>query len=166
MGVEGIGLEVSPPLIQLVRERLGEQAVMQADFARQPAGFFDVVALINVLEHVRSPSKMLREVVRLVKPGGIALIHVPNLGGLPARLTGRRWHQIEPLAHYYYFDSRTLQNLLRKSGFDPIARFSIVVAGGIGGAFQRWLGRLGIYLDSGLGLVARAGNPPARTVEG
>src|SRR5258708_15250718 len=116
---------------------------------------YDVVALINVLEHLPNPQQMLRVVAGLARPGGLVLVHVPNLGGLPGRMAGAHWHQIEPLAHYYYFTARTLSQLLAKCGFQVVGRFSLVVAGKWSGNVQRLAGRFGLYLDRGLGLVAR-----------
>ncbi|MBC8076308.1 MAG: class I SAM-dependent methyltransferase, partial [Chloroflexales bacterium] len=120
-----------------------------------PPAHYDALSLINVLEHVHQPAAMLQTAARLLRPGGVLLVHVPNFGGLPARLRGARWHQIEPLSHLYYFTYRTLAAMLRQQGLEPIARFSLVVAGGARGLAQRLLDRAGVYFDSGLGVVAR-----------
>lgn len=39
---------------------------------------FDGVLLSEVLEHLHEPERMLHLLIRLVKPGGIAIITVPN----------------------------------------------------------------------------------------
>ena len=82
-------------------------------------------------------------------------MHAPNIGGLPARLKGSKWHQLEPLEHYYYFTARTLQGLLRKAKLEVIGRFNLTVSAGWLGKLQNVLGGFGIYVDSGLGVVAR-----------
>ena len=41
-------------------------------------GSFDVVLLIAVLEHTREPDRMLAEARRVLKPGGRAIMVVPN----------------------------------------------------------------------------------------
>lgn len=43
-------------------------------------GTFDVVYSSNVLEHVQQPAKVLDEALRVLKPGGIAVIVFPNYG--------------------------------------------------------------------------------------
>lgn len=43
---------------------------------------FDNVVAFQVLEHHKNPTKMISEVVRIVKPGGYILITLPFLGGL------------------------------------------------------------------------------------
>lgn len=43
-----------------------------------PDGSFDVVYSGNVLEHTESPMKVLEEAVRVLRPGGILHVEVPN----------------------------------------------------------------------------------------
>jgi SAM-dependent methyltransferase len=52
-----------------------------------PAGGFEVVVVNHILEHVSLPDRLLDEVWRVVKPGGLAYLACPN-----------RWCVIEP--HY------------------------------------------------------------------
>ena len=53
--------------------------------ARFPDGRFAVVVLSDLLEHVREPMIFLREVRRVLRPGGRLLIVTPDLGSLSAR---------------------------------------------------------------------------------
>jgi 2-polyprenyl-3-methyl-5-hydroxy-6-metoxy-1,4-benzoquinol methylase len=155
VGINGIGTESSKILAQLVRERLGDAAVTSADLSDLRGSSFDVATLINVLEHVRDPRDILESLARLLEPNSILVVHVPNVAGLPALLRGPNWHQIEPLEHLYYFTVHTLTALLERTGFEVIGRFSIVISKRLTGWAQRLLGRIGIYIDSGLGIVAR-----------
>jgi 2-polyprenyl-3-methyl-5-hydroxy-6-metoxy-1,4-benzoquinol methylase len=154
-GIRSEGSEVSEELIQLVQERLGEGSIVRRPLSELPQAQYDVITLINVLEHVRDPRDMLVTCARLLRPGGILVVHVPNWGGVPARLRGARWRQMEPLVHLYYFTRRTLEALMRVSGLEPAGRFNLVVSRGLRGSMQRLLGSVGLYLDNGLGLVAR-----------
>lgn len=43
-----------------------------------PAGSADLVLLMDVLEHVEEPAELVREAVRLLKPGGVGVITVPS----------------------------------------------------------------------------------------
>jgi 2-polyprenyl-3-methyl-5-hydroxy-6-metoxy-1,4-benzoquinol methylase len=58
----------------------------QADFA-SPLGpaSFGLVTAIEVIEHVESPINFLRNVGRLLSPGGVAVLTTPNVDSLPAR---------------------------------------------------------------------------------
>lgn len=52
---------------------------------------FDVITLWDVLEHVHEPRPMLAELVRLLRPGGLLVLSLPNPDSLEARLLGPYW---------------------------------------------------------------------------
>jgi 2-polyprenyl-3-methyl-5-hydroxy-6-metoxy-1,4-benzoquinol methylase len=58
----------------------------QADFASKiGAESFDLITAIEVIEHVESPIGFLRNVGRLLAPGGVAVLTTPNVDSLAAR---------------------------------------------------------------------------------
>jgi 2-polyprenyl-3-methyl-5-hydroxy-6-metoxy-1,4-benzoquinol methylase len=74
-----------------------------------PPGSFDLVYSQGFIEHFEDPTEMVRRHVLLLKPGGLALITIPNFGGIygvllrfsdPASLTIHNLDimQPEPLA--------------------------------------------------------------------
>jgi SAM-dependent methyltransferase len=76
---------------------------------------FDVVTVWAVMEHVYHPAHTLRHVQRLLKPGGTAIILVPNFHSLPARFM---IHDDIP-RHITMFTRRTLGRMLRAAGLRP-----------------------------------------------
>lgn len=59
----------------------------EPDFASQlEPGGFGLITAIEVIEHVESPISFLRNVGRLLAPGGVAALTTPNVDSLPARL--------------------------------------------------------------------------------
>jgi len=54
---------------------------------------FGLITAVEVIEHVESPIGFLRNVTRMLKPGGLAVLTTPNIDNAPARLkfflTGR-----------------------------------------------------------------------------
>jgi SAM-dependent methyltransferase len=57
-----------------------------------PADAFDVVISFQVIEHIRDDDFFLKEIHRVLKPGGLALITTPNR---PLSLTRNPWHERE-----------------------------------------------------------------------
>ena len=155
--IEGVGTEISEGLRRDVQSRIGKDAIVCADLTRLPAHQYDVVTLINVLEHLPNPYEILQSASRLLTPGGILLVHVPNLGGLPARLRGASWRHIEPLTHLTYFTARTLKALVARAGLKPVDRFSLITARGLLAQLQGVFEKAGLYVDNGLGVVAQSG---------
>jgi SAM-dependent methyltransferase len=76
---------------------------------------FDVVTLWAVLEHVYDPSMILGRVQRLLRPGGTAIILVPNFNSIPGRFMR---HDDIP-RHVTMFTRRTLGRMLRRNGLQP-----------------------------------------------
>ena len=83
---------------------------------------FDAVIAQQVFEHLLNPVEYLREIHRLLKPGGVLAIAVPNLGGLSARISGTDWEMITPIGHVRYFDSSSLAKFLSDNGFEILEK--------------------------------------------
>jgi 2-polyprenyl-3-methyl-5-hydroxy-6-metoxy-1,4-benzoquinol methylase len=56
------------------------------------SGAYDVVISFQVIEHIRDDNAFLKEIHRVLKPGGIALITTPNRS---MSLTRNPWHERE-----------------------------------------------------------------------
>lgn len=86
------GLDYSPNGIELTR-RLFDKLGLKGDLrcedifetTFQPQSF-DVVYSLGVVEHFHDPTDVVRQHVELVKPAGMALILVPNYGGIYGHL--------------------------------------------------------------------------------
>lgn len=78
---------------------------------------FDVVTAWEVLEHVFEPSKFLRVVFQMLKPGGIFAGSVPNYG----RPRYRFGEDLGPLScppiHMNFWDHNALEHVLKHAGF-------------------------------------------------
>lgn len=85
-------------------------------------GSADVVTLVNVLDHLRDPLRALEEAGRVLKPGGLLYLRLPN-GPLHARLS-RLLERLggDGLAvfHLYGFGPRALRHYLVLAGFSVL----------------------------------------------
>jgi ubiquinone/menaquinone biosynthesis C-methylase UbiE len=86
------------------------------DTADFPEEAFDVVTMWDVIEHVTDPHGTLQQAHRLLKPGGLAVVHTIDIESPFARLMGARWPWLMEM-HIYYFSQRTLRAMLEKCGF-------------------------------------------------
>lgn len=116
-GWEAEGVEPSAWSAEYGRSKLGVSitpgTLREVRFSEES---FDVVTMWDVLEHMPDPTAELREVYRVLKPGGLLVVNYPNAGSLLARLAGRAWWFYLSV-HLYYLTPHTLARLLEKAGF-------------------------------------------------
>ena len=117
------GIEPSPALAaraQTLAERHGglvECATALNGLPRFPDAQFDLIVMRSYLEHEAHAAAVLREVARVLIPGGHALIKVPNAACWSARLRGPHWPGVRHPDHVNYFTPRHLRRLLSDCGF-------------------------------------------------
>ena len=118
-GWQAWGLEPSRWAAEQARDR-GLNVVLGAlETAELSEGYFDVVTLWDVIEHLADPHRSLQRVRRLLKPGGLVVVHTIDIESVFARLMGARWPWLMEM-HLYYFSKRTLCEMLEKCGFDVL----------------------------------------------
>lgn len=80
---------------------------------------YDVVTIIDVIEHVLDPIKLLSVVYKIMKNDGIVVVVTPNIGSLTAKILGWKWWHFR-IAHIGYFNKHTLNFAFSKCGFELI----------------------------------------------
>lgn len=116
-GWDAVGVEVSATAAEHNRAEGFEVFNGELADARYPEGRFDVVVLSEVLEHVAEPGGMLREVLRVMRPGGLLWATTPNGQGFSARALGLRWSAVSPPEHLHLFSRGAVESLLGAVGF-------------------------------------------------
>jgi 2-polyprenyl-3-methyl-5-hydroxy-6-metoxy-1,4-benzoquinol methylase len=81
---------------------------------------FDGIILMEVIEHLREPCSLLRQLSTRLKPGGWLFLTTPNPRGLTARLYGQRWSSASNAGHIVFFTRRTLYRVLCEVGFGEV----------------------------------------------
>ena len=117
------GLEAMPvPLAEAVK-RLGPERIVQGELltAGLPRGQFDVVTFWDVLEHLPNPRQALEETFRLLRPGGVVLLTLPNFSSYQARCFRQDWYALSLPHHLYHFTPQTLIRMLEGAGFRMLA---------------------------------------------
>jgi SAM-dependent methyltransferase len=129
-GCAGTGIDISPEAIAYAR-RVADYLEASTEFVVGDGmdlpfadGSFDVVLSEGVIEHFthEGTERMVREHVRVCRPGGRVLISVPNLFSLP--LTYHKWRRgpnfvVYPERSYTWWQ---LSRLVARNGAMPFAR--------------------------------------------
>jgi SAM-dependent methyltransferase len=80
-------------------------------------GPFDVILLLNLIEHVEDPLAVLTKVRALLSPRGVVLIKTPNYDSLDAHLfRHRNWGGYHCPRHWVIFTQPSFQRLVESSG--------------------------------------------------
>jgi len=118
--VEAQGLDYSEANVAHARQQHWRAEVGSLESRNYPAGSFDAVVAIHVIEHLQNPLRTFAEIHRILRPGGMFIGVTPCVSHVKARLAGRKWKYFGPPGHLWYFAPKTLRLLLNKLGFDPL----------------------------------------------
>jgi len=115
-GWQCMGLDSSPFAPRFARERFGLDNVHtglieDVDFKGKT---FDVISMQHVIEHLYEPVPTMREILKLLKPGGILYLETPDICSGSALRDGADWLHIKLPEHVLYFSQATLERLLRE----------------------------------------------------
>lgn len=142
-GWQVTGIEPSEHAQGLVAARLPTAALYTTlDAAAFPAASFDAVTMWHVFEHLPSPAATLREIQRILRPGGLVGIAVPNFGSVERRIWGPRWIAIQAPTHFYHFERATLLRYLQDNGFQVLSMTQAIGANSLAANVLRTLRNL------------------------
>lgn len=78
---------------------------------------FDCITLWHVLEHFHDPFKYISEIYRLLKPGGVCVVALPNSNSYDAKSYEQFWAAWDVPRHLWHYNPATFRLFLEKSGF-------------------------------------------------
>ncbi len=154
LGAKVTVLDYSPSALRVVgtHDKDGKLSLSRGDALALPFpdGSFDIVFHQGLLEHFRDPRPLLAENARVLKPGGLILVDVPQ-----------RWHiytlikRTLILLNRWFagwecsFSAHELEGLLREQGLSPTETYADwPVPGLFYRMLRKSLGMLGIKLPS------------------
>ncbi|HMU32518.1 MAG TPA: class I SAM-dependent methyltransferase [Pyrinomonadaceae bacterium] len=127
------GVEPSETFADYAEKHTGARIWRQpVEDAELPDGEFDVIILGAVLEHLYDPDKVIENIARALKVGGLLYLDVPNerglyfrIGNVYQKLRGRKWTvNLAPTFtpfHVIGFSPKSLRLLLSKYSLSPAA---------------------------------------------
>lgn len=113
LGYDAWGLDMSETAVKVASSRHPDRVRLGTLSDRLfPRGFFDVITLFDVIEHVYDPRALAVDLAWHLAPEGRLVVATPNVKSLLARVTGRRWVSYKIPEHVAYFSPRTLAEAL------------------------------------------------------
>ena len=126
------GTEISAHAIAAAEKRGVRMTQAPLDPANYPPGHFDVVCSIEVIEHLVDPRGEMRNVLTVLRPGGLFYVTTPNFNCLARRVSPADWNVANYPEHLTYFTPRSLDRLLSSEGLRKLRLTTT------GFSFYRW----------------------------
>lgn len=117
------GLDVSSHAIKVAKENTDAKLLVlnvEDENIPSPNNFFDVIIMIDVLEHIKKTGKVIKEIHRTLKPGGLLYMKTFNYDGLGRRVQQDKWSIIAPPQHCTFYSVNSIKTHLKNSGFSKI----------------------------------------------
>lgn len=106
-----LAVDFSPEAVSIARGRGLDVARMDARALGLPDASFDLVVALDMIEHLEDDAAAVRELCRVLKPGGVLLVTVPAYRWL--------WSSHDVANHHWRrYRRRELGNVLRNADLD------------------------------------------------
>jgi len=121
------GIEISEALAREGEERLAErngriiQAPALEGLESFPTGGASGVLMRSFLEHEHQPVALLEQAARVLEPGGVTIIKVPNFASINRKVMGKRWCGFRFPGHVNHFTPDSLRNMVEAAGFTVVS---------------------------------------------
>ena len=121
-GHDVVGVDPSPASVRIAKTFVnpaGDFVLGEGEALPFSGSRFDRAVSVCVLEHTRDDSRVLREVHRVLAPGGLFALTVDCLDSPFVSEAFRRHHREEYSCNQLYSDAK-LKNLLARAGFEAL----------------------------------------------
>ena len=131
-GFEVSGVELNSGNAEEARQRTGGATILCEDFMTMASDRqFDVIAMLDLIEHLTDPMAAVRRSYELLKPGGYIVVYTPNHSGITTRVADLMYRlsshavkgpvvEIFDCLHLVYFDVKSLRTAIERNGFQLV----------------------------------------------
>lgn len=117
MGWETVGVEPAKYCAAYDREKYNLDVIPEIlENANLPESSFDVVYSNAVFEHLPNPTNVLREIARILRPGGVVYTNTVNYDSYTRELLGASWKLLYPDGHLSLYNPQTIVRFHDKVG--------------------------------------------------
>jgi SAM-dependent methyltransferase len=131
------GIEIAGDAVAACHSR-GLLSVRQGvadDTVLTELGTFNLIVMLDVIEHLGRPDEVLQLLANHLAPGGALVLTTGDFGSLFSRLMGSRWRLLTPPQHLWFFTPASIKALAKNIGMEvkflshpsKIVPFSLIV---------------------------------------
>lgn len=118
-GLIGVGVEPSRTLSRSARDRGVDVLEGTLPHPELEHRTFDVVTLVDVVEHVTDPVALCRAAADRLSSNGLLVVVTPDVGSVAARVFGRLWWHFR-VAHVGYFSDKSFSRAAARAGLSVV----------------------------------------------
>lgn len=119
-GWECTGVEPSEDAKVIAQKRMNGIIISSEDLENIPEGYFDLITMWHVLEHVDDLKWQVEQLRRLVKPKGRVVIALPNYKSYDGQYYKELWAAYDVPRHLNHFNKTTLTKIFKASGMELV----------------------------------------------
>jgi 2-polyprenyl-3-methyl-5-hydroxy-6-metoxy-1,4-benzoquinol methylase len=116
-GWQVYGTEYTDKAIEICRSNNIEMKQGKLDPDWFDPGAFDIVTSFEVIEHINNPVEEVRNINKVLRPGGLFYFTTPNFNAVERFFLKSNYNVIGYPEHLSYYTKRTVNYLLCKNGF-------------------------------------------------
>ena len=110
---EAVGIEPSKWLVEKAKER-GLPIQLGIFPSPEVTGKFDIITLVDVIEHVDNPRQLVQDISEYLTDDGIFVMVTPDVNSFFAKTLGHKWWHYR-VAHIGYFNKSTMEKLTQSA---------------------------------------------------
>jgi len=114
------GVEISDFAADIARKRGFDVKTGVLEFKEIDKESFDVITMLDVIEHMPDPEVSLQISNKILKSGGLLVINTPDSGSIYSKMMGKNWHLLIPPEHIHLFNKDGIKKLLQRNGFELV----------------------------------------------
>jgi SAM-dependent methyltransferase len=83
---------------------------------------FDVIIMLDVLEHLSNPIGALNDLLRFTSTDTVLVGAFPNADSVHSRLWRGRWRMVRPFGHLHYFSKASIDRVFGRGGWTVLEK--------------------------------------------
>lgn len=114
---QGDGVELNSETAEIARRRGFDVVTGRLEDVDRP-GYYDVISMRQLIEHITEPVELLRQARRLLRPGGIVYLNTPNPDSASFKLLKAAHTHVSSFGHVSLLTREGLARVAARAGLE------------------------------------------------